>query len=90
MVADVQRKLVGGRAGAVECGIRLLAGCLPSCFLHAGQWAGRLGADCSVACLCLPPEGPPGPSTLPLQVFDDEVVVCKMNPVNEYLGPHVR
>lgn len=23
-------------------------------------------------------------------VFDDEVVVCKMNPVNEYLGPHVR
>ena len=23
-------------------------------------------------------------------VLEDEVVVCKMNPVNEYLGPHIR
>lgn len=26
----------------------------------------------------------------PVQVVDDEVVVCKMNPVNEYLGPFIR
>ena len=23
-------------------------------------------------------------------ILEDEVVVCKMNPVNEYLGPHIR
>ncbi len=33
---------------------------------------------------------PLSPCTPPPQVIDDEVVVCKMNPVNEYLGPHVR
>lgn len=40
------------------------------------------------------PRGSPGsPGWLlacPLQVADDEVVVVKMNPVNEYLGPFLR
>ena len=30
------------------------------------------------------------PPCLELQIADDEVVCCKMNPVNEYLGPFIR
>ena len=30
------------------------------------------------------------PPRLELQIADDQVVCCKMNPVNEYLGPFIR
>lgn len=84
------KAVLTGRLGAARPSGGATARFLPG-FAARHPWLpvqrALFAATAAIAACLASPAASPCP---PLQVVDDEVVVVKMNPVNEYLGPFLR